>query len=220
MDVNNQRERLNAVIRERAVRYGDFVLRSGAHSSFYLDCRQVTLDSEGAFLVASLMLARMEDVEAQAVGGPALGAVPIVGAVCALAHARGRRLSGFFIRKEAKDHGMGNLVEGALEPGMRVVMVEDTVTTGGELLRAVDAVREFGLRDCPRPLDRGSRRRGPPVHTRSRHTRRGPVFPGRSWRRARVARWPRVAVPCMWRVLDRTVMRIGAAERERIQIIE
>ena len=144
MDVIAQRERLNVVIRERAVRYGDFVLRSGAHSSFYLDCRQVTLDSEGAFLVASLMLAKMEDVEARAVGGPALGAVPIVGAVCAVAHARGRHLSGFFIRKEAKDHGMGKLLEGTLEPGMRVVMVEDTVTTGGELLRAINAVRELG----------------------------------------------------------------------------
>ena len=75
MDIQAQRERLNSVIRERAIRYGDFVLRSGAHSSFYLDCRQVTLDSEGAFLVASLMLAKMRGMDAQAVGGPALGAL-------------------------------------------------------------------------------------------------------------------------------------------------
>jgi orotate phosphoribosyltransferase len=144
MDIQAQRERLNTVIRERAIRYGDFVLRSGAHSSFYLDCRQVTLDSEGAFLVASLMLARMQGMDAQAVGGPALGAVPIVGAICAIAHTQGRTLSGFIVRKEAKDHGMGNLVEGELQPGARVVVVEDTVTTGGELLRAVEAVRERG----------------------------------------------------------------------------
>ena len=144
MDVYAERERLNLVIRARAVRYGDFVLRSGAHSSFYLDCRQVTLDSEGAYLVASLMLAKIEGLAVQAVGGPALGAVPIVGAVCALAHAQGRHLSGFFVRKEAKDHGMGNLVEGSVSEGTRVVMVEDTVTTGGEMLRAIDAVRRCG----------------------------------------------------------------------------
>jgi orotate phosphoribosyltransferase len=144
MERNIQRDRLNALIRERAVRYGDFVLRSGARSSFYLDCRQVTLDSEGAFLAGTLILDSIRDLDAQAVGGPALGAVPIVGAVCALAHTQGRHLSGFFVRKEAKDHGMGNLVEGTLQPGMRVVMLEDTVTTGGELVRAIDAVRERG----------------------------------------------------------------------------
>jgi orotate phosphoribosyltransferase len=83
-------------------------------------------------------------MDAQAVGGPALGAVPIVGAMCAIAHTQGRSLSGFIVRKEAKDHGMGSLVEGELQPGARVVVVEDTVTTGGELLRAIEAVRERG----------------------------------------------------------------------------
>ena len=83
-------------------------------------------------------------MDAQAVGGPALGAVPIVGAMCAIAHTQGRSLSGFIVRKEVKDHGMGNLVEGELQPGARVVVVEDTVTTGGELLRAIEAVRERG----------------------------------------------------------------------------
>ena len=86
----------------------------------------------------------MRGMDAQAVGGPALGAVPIVGAMCAIAHTQGRSLSGFIVRKEVKDHGMGNLVEGELQPGARVVVVEDTVTTGGELLRAIEAVRERG----------------------------------------------------------------------------
>jgi orotate phosphoribosyltransferase len=68
----------------------------------------------------------------------------MVGAICALSFAAGKPLSGFFVRKEAKDHGTGNLVEGSLTPGTPVVLVEDTVTTGGELMRSADAVRNIG----------------------------------------------------------------------------
>lgn len=144
MDSRTQRERLNALIRERAIRHGDFVLRSGARSSFYLDCRQVTLDPEGAFLVASLILAKLRGTRVQAVGGPAMAAVPIVGALCALSFHQGQPLAGFVVRKEAKDHGTGNLIEGPLPPGATVVLVEDTLTTGGELLRTAEAVRQVG----------------------------------------------------------------------------
>jgi orotate phosphoribosyltransferase len=138
------RQRLNQLIRERAVLHGDFVLRSGARSTFYLDCRQITLHPEGAYLVASLILERLRGVPVHAVGGPALAAVPIVGAVCATSYAIGRPLAGFVVRKEAKDHGTGNLIEGPLTPGASVVLLEDTLTTGGELLRAAEAVRALG----------------------------------------------------------------------------
>lgn len=144
MNTAAQRARLNALIRERALRYGDFVLRSGARSTFYLDCRQVTLDGEGAYLVASLILDRLRGVRVQAVGGPAMAAVPMVGAVCALSYAQGRPLPGFVVRKEAKDHGTGSLIEGPLPPGASVVLLEDTLTTGGELLRSAAAVRDLG----------------------------------------------------------------------------
>ena len=144
MDSTAQRARLNELIRERAVRYGDFVLRSGARSSFYLDCRQVTLHPEGAFLVGSLILERLRGVRVQAVGGPALAAVPMVGAICALSFTQGRPLAGFVVRKEPKDHGTGNLIEGPLPAGASVALIEDTLTTGGELLRAAAAVRELG----------------------------------------------------------------------------
>jgi orotate phosphoribosyltransferase len=144
MEIRAQRERLNTLIRERAVRFGEFTLRSGARSSFYLDCRRVTLDAEGAYLVGSLILDRLEASNAQAVGGPAMGAIPMVGAICALSYVAGKPLSGFFVRKEAKEYGAGNLVEGNLTPGTRVVLVEDTVTTGGELMRSADAVRNLG----------------------------------------------------------------------------
>jgi len=144
MEIQAQRARLNELIRERAVRHGDFVLRSGARSSFYLDCRQVTLHPEGAYLSAILILDRLRAMPIHAVGGPALAAVPIVGAVCALSFVQGRPLAGFVVRKEAKDHGTGNLIEGPLPPGSTVALVEDTLTTGGELLRAAAAVREQG----------------------------------------------------------------------------
>lgn len=144
MDTEAQRDRLATLIRERALRYGDFVLRSGARSTFYLDCRQITLDAEGAYLVGSLILDRLRGVRVQAVGGPAMAAVPIVGAVCALSFAAGRPLAGFVVRKEPKDHGTGNLIEGPLPPGAGVVLLEDTLTTGGELLRSAAAVRDLG----------------------------------------------------------------------------
>ena len=144
MDTASQRARLNELLRERAVRFGDFVLRSGARSEFYIDCRQVTLHAEGAYLVASLILDRLRNVRVHAVGGPALAAVPMVGALCALSYAQGRPLPGFIIRKEAKDHGAGNLIEGPLPPGASVVLIEDTLTTGGELLRSAEAVRAQG----------------------------------------------------------------------------
>ncbi|MDB5060041.1 MAG: Orotate phosphoribosyltransferase [Chloroflexi bacterium] len=144
MDAAAQRARLRELIRERALRFGDFVLRSGARSNFYLDCRQVTLDPEGAYLVATLILSRLKGVRVQAVGGPALAAVPMVGAICALSFAQGTPLAGFVIRKEAKDHGTGKLIEGPLAPGASVVLVEDTLTTGGELLRSAEAVRDLG----------------------------------------------------------------------------
>jgi orotate phosphoribosyltransferase len=141
---SERRARLNALIRERAVRHGDFVLRSGARSTFYLDCRQVTLDAEGAYLAASLLLDRMRGLRVHAVGGPALAAVPMVGAICALSFTQGRPLAGFVVRKEPKDHGTGQLIEGPLPPGASVVLVEDTLTTGGEVLRAAEAVRALG----------------------------------------------------------------------------
>jgi len=144
MDIQTMRARLNELLRERAIRYGDFALRSGARSTFYLDCRKVTLDAEGAFLTASLILDRLRGVHVQAVGGPALAAVPMVGAICALSYSQGRPLPGFVVRKEPKDHGTGNLIEGPLPPGASVVLVEDTLTTGGELLRSAAALRAQG----------------------------------------------------------------------------
>ncbi len=134
------RTRLAEIIKEKALRFGEFVLASGQTSSYYIDGKMVTLDSEGAYLLARCLLDLLGETEIDAVGGMAIGADPITGAVVALAGANGRPLSGFMVRKEPKGHGTNQQVEGPLEPGARVAMLEDTITFGGSTLRAIAAV--------------------------------------------------------------------------------
>ena len=139
------RQALIDLIGDKALEFGDFTLASGKKASFYLDCRKITLDSLGANLVAAGMLDLMAEDYPDAVGGMAIGADPITGAIITCAGQTGRPLRGFIVRKEAKQHGKGQAVEGPVRAGDRVVIVEDVVTTGGSALRAIDAAREFGL---------------------------------------------------------------------------
>ena len=139
------REALVALIREHALQFGDFTLASGKKASFYLDCRKVTLDSAGANLIAAGVLELLGDNLPDAVGGMAIGADPITAAVITVAGTQGKPLKGFIVRKQAKGHGTGRSVEGPVNPGQRVVIVEDVVTTGGSSLRAIEQVEEFGL---------------------------------------------------------------------------
>lgn len=137
---------LIALIREHALRFGDFTLASGQKASFYLDCRKVTLHGRGARLIGYGMLDRLASFGVvDAVGGLAIGADPITGAVITCAAHRGQDLLGFIVRKEQKQHGTGQLVEGPVSPGQRCVVVEDVVTTAGSSLVAIERAREFGL---------------------------------------------------------------------------
>ena len=138
------RDALIALIREQALKFGDFTLASGKKASFYLDCRQVTLDSAGANLIAAGILDVIGDDPPDAVGGMAIGADPITGAVITLAGTRGIPMKGFIVRKESKEHGTARMVEGPVRAGQRVVIVEDVVTTGGSSLQAISAVEELG----------------------------------------------------------------------------
>lgn len=141
-----QKARLVEVLRERSVRWGEFTLASGKSSDLYVDARLTTLSPEGAALIAEAILESLPENVA-AIGGPVTGADPIVGAVVAGAHRQDRALFGFMVRKQPKGHGTKQWVEGRanLQAGDRVVVVEDTVTTGGSLLRAVEKVEETGL---------------------------------------------------------------------------
>lgn len=143
------RSRLIALLTRDALRTGTFTLASGRTSHFYVDGRKVTLSAEGAALIASGVLDVLErrHPEVVAVGGLTMGADPIVGATLGLAPGRGRGdLRGFLVRKEAKGHGTGRLVEGPLEPGQVVAILDDVATTGGSSLQAVAAVEAMGAK--------------------------------------------------------------------------
>jgi orotate phosphoribosyltransferase len=130
---------LAAALREHAIREGDFTLASGRKSHWYLDGRQVTFRGDCLEIVGEAIVEALGDVEFDAVGGLAVGAVPVA---LAVAFVTGKR--SFAVRKEAKGHGVGGRMAGPIDPGDRVLVVEDTATSGGSLLDSVDAITEFG----------------------------------------------------------------------------
>lgn len=138
------RDRLLELFRERALKFGDFTLASGKKAKYYLDGKQITLHSLGLRLVSLGLLELLHDVEFDAIGGMSIGADPIIGGVLTAAAEQGRQLDGFLVRKEAKGHGTGRFIEGPVQPGARVVIVDDVVTTGGSSLQAIDRILEFG----------------------------------------------------------------------------
>jgi orotate phosphoribosyltransferase len=122
------------------------VLSSGRRASFYLDCRLVTLAAEGSYLVGKTMLDLLGDTAVDAAAGMTVAADPVVTAMALVSHLEGRPLAGLIVRKEAKQHGLGRQVEGPLREGMRVVVVDDTFTTGGSALQAATAIETAGGR--------------------------------------------------------------------------
>lgn len=136
------RNRLLAILRRDAYARKEVILSSGKPSHYYIDCRQVTLAAEGAFLTAKLILADLAGSQIQAIGGLTLGADPMVAAVAALSFADEQPLQGFIVRKESKKHGQRRSIEGpALPAGARVAVVDDVATTGGSILKAVERIR-------------------------------------------------------------------------------
>ncbi len=145
MSTNDEhRERLKQIVLDEGVKHGKVRLASGAIADYYIDCRCVTTHPEGAYRLAEIILDMVADDGADALGGPTLGADPIVGAVCYASHVRGKPLPGFIVRKEAKGHGMQKMIEGHMPEGAKVVVVEDVLTSGGSVLKAVRAIEEAG----------------------------------------------------------------------------
>jgi orotate phosphoribosyltransferase len=140
------REALQQLIREKALRFGDFTLASGKQAKYYLDCREVTLDAQGARLVGEGMLELLGGDMPDLVGGMAIGADPITAAILTLAGMRDVPLRGVMVRHEAKKHGTGKFVEGPFREGESLVVVEDVVTTGGSSLLAIERCEAVGLK--------------------------------------------------------------------------
>lgn len=134
------RDRLEAL----CVKRGHFILASGRESSLYLDVRNASLHADTLGALGAALHGALTPYAPQAVGGPVAGAVPLVAAVLVEAGRRGESLPGFMVRKEAKEHGSGKRIDGHLQSGWRVALVEDVVTSAGSVLRAIEAVRVAG----------------------------------------------------------------------------
>ncbi len=146
MNEVSDRNALLALLRRHSYREGEFVLASGRTSNYYVDVRRTSLTAKGATLIGRMLLSLVRDWPIDAAGGMTLGADPLTTAMSIAAYADNTDLTGFIVRKEAKDHGAGRQIEvaGDLEPGAAVLVLDDTVTTGGSTLRAVEAMRAGG----------------------------------------------------------------------------
>lgn len=145
--IRDARVRAFNIIKERSYAEGDFVLASGKKSRFYLDMKRTMLDPEGASLVAELILDHLKNLDGgvDMVGGLAMGAIPLVSSVMTLSFTEPKKLPGFVVRKEPKDHGTKRLIETAEDlSGKNVVILDDVTTTGESAMFAVDAARNAG----------------------------------------------------------------------------
>ena len=146
-DPQGDRELLKGLIRERSFKFGSFILSSGKESPYYFDGKQVTLHPQGAYLAARAILEKVKDIQIQAIGGPTLGADPMVGSLAPVLHLEGMDLKLFIVRGTAKTHGTKRFIEGPqLLTGDRVVIIDDVITSGGSIIRAIETVREAGCK--------------------------------------------------------------------------
>jgi orotate phosphoribosyltransferase len=145
METQDHRRQLLELIKKDAVyKGGEYVLSSGKKSSYYIDMRLITLSSVGAYLIANILFDELKNDDIDAIGGLTLGADPIAAAYAAISFQRGKPTQAFIVRKEEKKHGKNRLIEGPLKKGAKTVIVDDVATTGGSLLKAIDAVEKEG----------------------------------------------------------------------------
>jgi orotate phosphoribosyltransferase len=145
------KDELFKLLKEKSFYQGEITLSSGKESSYYWDCKKTSLDPYGAYLIASVLWEKIQSlikngVPVDAVGGPTIGADPIVGALIIFSYLNGIPLSGFIVRKEPKKHGTMGLIEGDLTGGSNIIIIEDVTTTGASTMRAIKTVEELGCR--------------------------------------------------------------------------
>ncbi|NIP29405.1 MAG: orotate phosphoribosyltransferase [Candidatus Dadabacteria bacterium] len=139
------RDRLKEILINNSILKGEFKLASGKKSDYYIDARLTTLDPEGVNLISRIFFEEIvKDAEIDCVGGPTMGADPIVGSLISYSHETKRPLKGFLVRKEEKEHGTTKLIEGSLKSGDKVAVIEDVITTGGSVFKAIKAIESAG----------------------------------------------------------------------------
>ena len=144
--MGKDKDKLFYILKQNAFFKERITLSSGKESDYYIDARRVTLTSEGAYLCATVMLDMIKNDTCDAIGGPTLGADPIIGALNVLSHQENSPLNTFIIRKSAKAHGRQQQIEGPLIPrGARVILIDDIATTGKALLQSIDVLKENGI---------------------------------------------------------------------------
>ena len=142
--VAEMKHRLLELIKERALFIGERKLTSGKMSNCYIDGKLITCDPEGLYLTGKIILSMFGRDKIDAIGGMTIGADPMVAAVAVISHLENCPVKAFIVRSVQKEHGMGKLIEGHLQKGWSVVIVDDVVTTGGSVIRAIKAVEEAG----------------------------------------------------------------------------
>lgn len=140
------KKRLFNLIRQKAFFREKIVLSSGKVSDYYIDARLITLTSEGSWLAANIILEMLKDDDYDSIGGPTIGADPLVGAIAAIGFINKRPLNTFIVRKKPKEHGKKRQIEGPdLKSGSKVILIDDVATTGGSLVDAVNALRQDNI---------------------------------------------------------------------------
>ena len=140
------KEKLFNLLNQEALKRGKFLLSSGKVSNYYLDGRLITLSAQGAYLVASIILDMLKDEALDAIGGPTLGADPIVGALAVLSYINRQPIKTFIVRKQAKEHGTQQQIEGpVLKKGNRVILIDDVATSGKAILESKQVLDKIGV---------------------------------------------------------------------------
>ena len=139
---------LIALIRLKSYRYSDnppFTLASGRKSNFYFNCKPTTLDPEGMNLIGEIIFDMLKDTDITAAGGLTLGADPIANALSVISYQKGKPIKSFIVRKDAKDHGTKSAIEGNVQSGEKVAIIDDVITTGGSTITAIEQAQKAGL---------------------------------------------------------------------------
>ena len=148
IDIDKVRERLGEIILERSFKYSEdppFTLASGRKSNYYFNCKPTTLDPEGMNLIGQVLFDMLQDTPITAAGGLTLGADPIANALAVISYQMGRPIKSFIVRKDIKNHGTKSAIEGNVQSGERVVIIDDVITTGGSTIIAIEHARGAGL---------------------------------------------------------------------------